>query len=120
LATIVIKDHPGFDTESDLNRPGVFRVNIWVSKETFQALFGPDWKDGHDFSALDTPFPHPVYGAQSWVSFLNPGPTTSELKRELLTEAHERAIARQERRASRGLLTDRSPTCHTGPLPSEP
>jgi hypothetical protein len=53
----------------------------------------------YDFSALDTPLPHPVYWTQSWVSVLNPGPVTSDLSRSLLTEAHERAIARHKRTA---------------------
>ena len=101
FATIVTSDYEGFDTESDLNRPGVFRVNAWVSKATFLDLFGRDWQAGHDFAALDTPLPHPIYGAQSWVSILNPGPATSELTKTLLTEAHARAVARHERRAAR-------------------
>jgi hypothetical protein len=79
----------------------VFRVNIWVSKKTFQRMFDTRGADVYDFTALDTPLPHPVYGAQSWVSILNPGPATSDLTRSLLTEAHERAIARHNRRRSR-------------------
>jgi hypothetical protein len=102
FATLVIHDYEGFDTESNLDRPGVFRVNAWVSKETFDGLFGGrDSRDDHDLAALDTPIPHPVYGAQSWVSVLNPGPATDELTRTLLAEAHERAVARHQRRASR-------------------
>jgi Family of unknown function (DUF6194) len=101
FATIVTNDYEGFDSQSDLNRQGVFRVNIWVSKETFQGLFGTSGTDVYDFSALDTPLPHPVYWAQSWVSVLNPGPVTSDLTRSLLTEAHERAIARHKRQRSR-------------------
>jgi hypothetical protein len=61
--------------------------NHLVSKETFQGLFGTSGTDVYDFSALDTPLPHPVYWAQSWVSVLNPGPVTSDLTRSLLTEA---------------------------------
>jgi hypothetical protein len=40
FATIVTQDYEGFDTRSDLDRPGVFRLNMWVSKATFQRLFG--------------------------------------------------------------------------------
>jgi hypothetical protein len=101
FATIVTKDYDGFDTRSDLNRPGVFRLNIWVSNETFQRLFGDREEGDYDFTALDTPLPHPIYGAQSWVSILNPGSRTSDLARTLLAEAHERAISRHQRRASR-------------------
>ena len=34
FATIVIKDYGDFDIASNLDRPGVFRLNIGVSKET--------------------------------------------------------------------------------------
>jgi hypothetical protein len=101
FATIVTQDYEGFDTQSDLDRPGVFRLNVWVSKETSQRLFGDRDESGYDFAALDTLMPHPIYGAQSWVSILNPGPRTSDLARTLLAEAHERAVARHERRTSR-------------------
>src|SRR5215213_5838188 len=40
FATIVINDYPGFDTASDLNRPGVFRVNIVTERNTFRDLLG--------------------------------------------------------------------------------
>ncbi len=40
FATIVIKDYGEFDNLSQLDRPGVFRLNIGVSRETFQMLFG--------------------------------------------------------------------------------
>jgi hypothetical protein len=100
FATIVTKDYPGFDTESNLDRPGVFRLNVWVSRQTIEGLFGTT--DGEwDHAALDTALPHPVYAAQSWVAILNPGPATSALARTLLTEAHERAVARHQRRAFR-------------------
>src|SRR5215211_2914177 len=38
FATLVTNDE--HDTVSDLNRPGVFRVNIGMGKGTFQSLFG--------------------------------------------------------------------------------
>ena len=41
FATIVTKDYGEFDSASDLNREGVFRLNVGVGKETFAALFGP-------------------------------------------------------------------------------
>lgn len=95
FATIVTKDYPDLDVQSDLDRPGVFRLNVWVTRETFARLFGDEVVD---YAALDTLMPHPVYGAQSWVSVLNPGLRTSELARALLTEAYDRAVARHKRR----------------------
>ena len=96
FATIVTKDYPDFDTASDLDRSGVFRLNVWVSADTVAGLFSVD--DEHDFTALDVAMPHPIYGAQSWVSIINPGPASTELAERLLTEAHARAILRHERR----------------------
>ena len=70
FATIVTKDYGDFDCASHLNRPGVFRLNIGVSKETYRSLFGPQpspppaggaVETGHDFTALDQLLPHPVY-----------------------------------------------------------
>src|SRR5207247_370437 len=40
FATIVTKDYDGFDTASELNRPGVFRVNVAVGRERFTELVG--------------------------------------------------------------------------------
>src|SRR5215472_4040127 len=39
FATIVTKDYKGFDESSQLDRPDVFRLNIGVSRDTFQKLF---------------------------------------------------------------------------------
>ena len=43
FATIVTKDYPGFDTSPKLDRPGVFRLNLAVGRETFRRLFGFRW-----------------------------------------------------------------------------
>src|SRR5215469_2007479 len=40
FATIVTKDYGEFDNTSRLNRPGVFRLNIGVSRDIFRALLG--------------------------------------------------------------------------------
>src|SRR5262249_21474905 len=67
FATIVTKDYGDFDRASNLNRPGVFRLNIGVSKETYRSLFGPQppppgasgvVDTGHDFTAVDQIMPH--------------------------------------------------------------
>lgn len=99
FATIVTKDYPGFDTASDLNRPGVFRVNVNVGREAFERLIGhpPAVRPGHDHTATDRFLPHPVYATQSWVSVLNPAMATAERLRSLLTAAHARAVRRDRR-----------------------
>lgn len=93
------------DQDSDLDRPGVFRLNIGVTKPTFRALFGDasDEAGGHDFTALDRLMPHPVYGKMHWLCVLNPSTATFETAvRPLLAEAHELAVGRETRRAARG------------------
>ncbi len=55
FTTIATADNEG-DRVSNLDRPGVFRLNIGVSKQTFQVLFGTGKVDvsAYDFTALDT------------------------------------------------------------------
>jgi Family of unknown function (DUF6194) len=50
-----------YDNVSNLNREGVFRVNVGVSKDTFQKLVGQVDKDSVDYSALNVFMPHPDY-----------------------------------------------------------
>jgi hypothetical protein len=92
FATIVTKDYGDFDNASNLNRPGVFRLNIGVSKKTYEGLFPKDAV--HDFTALDRLMPHPVYGPNHWVCVLNPTEATFESLRPLLAEAYEIAVRR--------------------------
>jgi hypothetical protein len=98
FATIVTKDYGDFDAVSHLDRPGVFRLNVEVGRERFEALVGyaPAAHGGqqHDYAALDVVLPHPVYATQGWVSIVNPGERTDALARELLTHAYARAAKR--------------------------
>ena len=96
FATIVTKDYGDFDNASNLNREGVFRLNVGVSRATFRSLFGDDRTS--DFTELDRLMPHPVYGRQSWVCVLNPSAETFERVKPLLNEAHAIAVARVKRR----------------------
>jgi uncharacterized protein DUF6194 len=97
FATIVTKDYGDFDDASDLDRPGVFRLNIGLSPQTYGSLF--EAGAGHDFTALDRLLPHPVYGRYHWVSVLNPSEATFETLKPLLREAYERAAERYARSA---------------------
>lgn len=100
FTTIVTKDYGDFDKSSKLDRPGVFRLNIGVSRDTFRALFGrlPNEEDPtgdtYDFAALDRLMPHPAYGRQSWVCVLNPSPETFEAVKPLLAEAYAIVVKR--------------------------
>jgi hypothetical protein len=95
FATIVTKDYGDFDNASNLDRPGVYRLNIGVSKDTYASLF----EDGAepDFTALDRLMPHPVYGRNYWISVLNPSDATLERLRPLLQEAYDRAVRGHDR-----------------------
>ena len=92
FATIVTKDYPDFDTESKLDRTGVFRLNIGVGRARFTELVGypPAEHAAHaaefDHTAFDRLVPHPVYASQAWVSIVNPGPETSEQAAALIKE----------------------------------
>ena len=99
-ATVVTKDYPD-DRDSDLDQRGAFRLNIAVSKSGFRDLFGrePRQVGDDDYAALDTVFPHPVYGQLGWVGIVNPGPKTERVARDLLASAHQAAAGRSERRA---------------------
>jgi hypothetical protein len=105
FATIVTQDYDGFDTASNLNRPGVFRLNIAVGRIAFEELIGypPAAHAGQparlDYTAIDQLVPHPVYATQAWVAILNPGETTAALACSLLTDAHTRAVERPRRDA---------------------
>jgi hypothetical protein len=107
FATLVTQDYEGFDTASNLDRDGVFRLNIAVGRMRFQELIGyppaahPEHASGIDFAALDRLLPHPAYAAQAWVSILNPGPATATQARALLAEGHARALKHHARRAER-------------------
>ena len=106
FTTIVTKDYDGFDEASDLNRPGVFRLNISVGRTAFEELIGypaPEHaaqaETGRfDYTAFDQLFPHPTYAAQAWVSIINPGERTCDLARSLITSAHAQAAERHRRR----------------------
>lgn len=89
FATLISSDYE-YDNVSNLNRPGVFRLNIGVSKQTFQSLFGKDEvnvKD-YDFTALDVIMPHPEYAQYHFICVLSPSDTTFEKIHSLLAEAY--------------------------------
>ncbi len=109
FATLVTSD--AHDQASDLNRPGVYRLNIGVERATYEAQFGalppgPLTADpvdtGHDYRQLDRLMPHPIYSPLGWISVLNPSHVTFEAIWPLLQEAHAVALDRRSRRESRG------------------
>jgi hypothetical protein len=96
FATIVTKDYGEFDRACDLDRDGVFRLNIGVGKEVYRSLFGGAAAE-HDFTALDQLMPHPVYASQSWICILNPSHVTFATLQPLLADAYSQAVRRYQR-----------------------
>lgn len=95
FATIVTGDH--YDSVSDLDRPGAYRLNIGLTKATYTASFGAAPRQlradgvldtGFDYAAVDVVMPHPTYASQHWVCVVNPGAATLQTVRTMLGEAH--------------------------------
>jgi hypothetical protein len=97
MATIMTNDLN--DQASNLDRPGAFRLNIGIGKQSYHSLLGaPPARPGasgivetsHDFTALDQLMPHPVYANMYWVCVLNPSPATFQrVVQPLLAEAYD-------------------------------
>jgi hypothetical protein len=96
FATIVTTDEHDDGTPSKLSRPGVFRLNIGVGRQTFERLVGSEAEP--DYAAFDRVLPHPVYAKQLFVSILNPSDATfRDVVLPLLAEAHDRLAAQRAR-----------------------
>lgn len=87
-----------YDNVSNLNRAGVFRINIGISKKTFNSLIAQANAEPIDYSILDTFLPHPEYAKQSFVCILNPSGENIEVTKQLIMEAHSIAAARLRRK----------------------
>lgn len=99
-ATLIAND--AYDTFSQLNRDGVFRLNIGVKPETYHKLFGkhptPQELESlatkYDFAALDQIMPHPFYASMSWICVLNPSEATFQTVKSLLKEGYQIVVRR--------------------------
>ena len=98
-ATIVTTDEHDDGAPSNLTaRPGTFRLNIGVGRETFDRLAGGT--EAPDYAAYDRILPHPVYAKQRWISILNTSQATFDgVVQALLAEAHDRLAAQRARRS---------------------
>jgi hypothetical protein len=99
FATIITKDNE-YDSTSNLNREGFYRLNVGLDKETFVSMFKGLTNEkgfeaylnlGIDFTKEDTLLPHPTYGAMHWVCVVNPSKETFQkwLKKYLEVSYHK-------------------------------
>ncbi|HBH26686.1 MAG TPA: hypothetical protein DDX54_04730 [Rhodospirillaceae bacterium] len=96
-----IKDKDGEnDKSSNLYRPGIFRFNIGLKKETYHSILGPLPKrpgkgcvieGDFDFAVIDKLLPHPVYAWMAWACILNPSQESFEACKCLMREAYKKA-----------------------------
>ena len=100
FCTIKEKDGDN-DKASNLDRDGIYRLSIGLSKETYENLLGPRPQrpdkacivaTGHDFTAVNELMPHPIYAWMSWVQILNPDREKFNELLPLLKESHAKAV----------------------------
>lgn len=106
ILTVKEKDGDN-DKSSDLNRAGIYRVNLGIQKQTFTELFGAVPKRPaaggvvdmeYDFSELDKILPHPVYAWMAWICALNPSEQTFEELKPYIQEAYTYAKEKFKKR----------------------
>lgn len=101
-----------YDSKSNLNRPDVFRLNIGLSKSTYESLFGvaPSRHNAQsmadaanqDYAVLDRLLPHPLYAHLNWVCILNPRVETFRTLQPLLEDAYALAVSKVAKQQAKG------------------
>lgn len=95
------------DRASHINRGGIYRINLGISKESFKRIFGeiptrPSAggvvSTGHDFQELNQITPHPVYGWMSWIAVLNPSVETFNILKPIIAESVKLAHGKYRKR----------------------
>jgi hypothetical protein len=87
-----------YDNVSNLNREGVFRINIGISRESYKSLLADAASENIDYSVLNVFLPHPEYSKQHFVCILNPSQENVEITKKLIVEAHSIAATRLKRK----------------------
>jgi hypothetical protein len=106
VLTFKEKDGPN-DKASNINREGVFRLNIGISKVSFVKLFeqiparpkaGKAVDMPYDFTELNRIMPHPVYAWMGWVGVLNPDKYIFEKLLPLIEESYNLALVKYKKK----------------------
>jgi hypothetical protein len=105
---LTVKESDGMnDKASNLDREGIFRVSFGISRNSYEALFGPKpprpAKGGvvetvHDFTQTNLLTPHPIYAWMNWVQILNPSAEKWQSIQHLIEESYELSKARLAKR----------------------
>lgn len=108
IYVLTVKEKDGKnDRGSNLNRQGIYRVNLGLKRPTFQKLFGPTparpaaggvVEMPYDFTEINQLLPHPVYAWMGWVSILNPSDSVFNELKPLIQEAYEFAAEKFRKR----------------------
>lgn len=108
IYVLTVKEKDGKnDRGSNLNRQGIYRVNLGLKRPTFQKLFGPMparpaaggvVEMPYDFTEINQLLPHPVYAWMGWVSILNPSDSVFNELKPLIQEAYEFATEKFRKR----------------------
>lgn len=108
IYVLTVKEKDGKnDRGSNLNRQGIYRVNLGLKRPTFQKLFGPAparpaaggvVEMPYDFTEINQLLPHPVYAWMGWVSILNPSDSVFNELKPLIQEAYEFATEKFRKR----------------------
>ncbi|MGF6848929.1 hypothetical protein QFZ51_004164 [Chitinophaga sp. W3I9] len=98
FVTIAASDNE-HDNKSNLDRDGIFRVNIGISKDAYNKLFSGT-ETGWDYTALNRFMPHPDYAAQHYICILNPGEDLLPQTIRFIEEAHLIAKNRFDKKQS--------------------
>lgn len=95
-----IKESDGeHDKASNLNREGVYRLNIGSPKEDFISMFqelpkrpraGCVVDMDYDFTMINQWMPHPVYAWMGWVCIVNPSRDQEDVIHELLMKSYHK------------------------------
>lgn len=106
LLTFKEHDSPN-DSASNINRGGLYRLNLGISKQSFTKLFGaiPQRplagqivQTGHNFQEIDIITPHPVYGWMAWIAVINPSEETFNVLKPLIEESYRAAVKKWKQR----------------------
>ncbi len=97
FVSIAETDNPQDDV-SQLHRDGVYRLNIGVSKATFNSINKKFIEKTIDYSQLDEMMPHPHYAKMQFVCILNPKNENIEFTKRCINESYENAKLKYERK----------------------